>query len=78
MAHNGKKRAHLDDGTPASLQRVRLDRGGYDSDGKYFGVGEPIYRMICLHPSGDDLQAECRASSREEAAAKLGLTLGKG
>lgn len=27
-----------------NLQRVRLDSGGYDSGGAYWGAGEPLYR----------------------------------
>lgn len=27
------------------LQRVRLDAGGYDSGGAYWGVGAPLYRF---------------------------------
>jgi hypothetical protein len=26
-----------------SLQRVRLNSGGYDSGGAYWGIGEPLY-----------------------------------
>jgi len=26
-----------------TLQRVRLDRGGYTSSGKYYGIGAPLY-----------------------------------
>jgi hypothetical protein len=28
-----------------SVERVRLDRGGYDSRGRYWGVGTPLYRV---------------------------------
>lgn len=33
------------DGVPVklSLQRVRLDSGGYDSGGAYWGTGEPLW-----------------------------------
>lgn len=26
------------------LRRVRLNRGGYDEYGRYFGIGQPLYR----------------------------------
>ena len=29
---------------PVSLRYVRLDRGGYDSHGTYWGVGIPLWR----------------------------------
>lgn len=34
-----------------SLTRTRIDRYGYDSDGRYFGVGEPVF---CVASEDDD------------------------
>lgn len=49
------------------MERVRLNRGGYDSFGSYWGVGGPLWRI-------DDPQAEngarhLRARDREHAKA---------
>ena len=45
------------------LERVRLDNGGYDSTGKYWGVGQPLYRAY------DDLDNDSyfRADNRDAA-----------
>jgi len=53
-----------------SLFRVRLDSGGYDDGGHYWGHGEPIY---CARDKHDALQLTTRAHSREQAARNLGL-----
>lgn len=56
-----------------SLARVRLDAGGYDRDGTYWGVDIPLYRAYSYE--GDrDYEEYVRAFSRESAAQKLGLT----
>lgn len=50
------------------LERVRLDSGGYDSRGQYWGVGEPLYRY------SDDsgaIDGYVRAASRAEAKEKV-------
>lgn len=28
-----------------SIERVNIDRGGYDDEGRYFGHGEPLFRV---------------------------------
>lgn len=48
------------------LQRVRLDSGGYDSGGAYWGIGSPLYRF----ESADGcLSGFLRARTREQAKA---------
>jgi len=47
-----------------SLHRVRLNAGGYDDTGAYYGVGQPVY--ICFDVA--DNLIEFRA--RDRAAAK--------
>ncbi len=50
------------------LERVPLDRGGYDKRGRYWGVGAPLYRY------SDDsgaVDGYVRASSRAEAKDKV-------
>ena len=52
------------------LQRVRLNQGGYDSGGAYWGIGQPLY-----HAWGEgfneDYDLFLRADSRENAKERL-------
>lgn len=50
------------------LQRVRLDSGGYDSGGAYWGVGVPLYWATCESGSIDFF---LRAASRDDAKAEV-------
>ncbi len=50
-----------------SLQRIRLDRGGYDSGGAYWGIGQPLYWARVEGPAGFEMFF--RASSRDAAKA---------
>jgi len=60
--------------------QVRLDSGGYDDGGAYWGLGKPLY---CLDQSEHEtvnaygnrvyFRAFIRASSRKEAIAASGL-----
>ncbi len=50
------------------FQRIRLNKGGYDSGGTYYGVGQPVYRY----------ESECgtetgtlRADGRDHAKLKI-------
>jgi hypothetical protein len=53
------------------LRRIRLDRGGYDSNGTYFGVGMPLYWYADEGGSVDDvLRAPDRASAKAEILKK--------
>ena len=49
------------------LRRVYLDRGGYDKNGTYFGIGTPIY--WCADAMGE-IDFTLRAHSRASAKAK--------
>jgi hypothetical protein len=53
-----------------SVRRVPLNRGGYTSEGRYFGVGEPLFFF-----SGSDPQTGnfgyARGASRDAVKAKL-------
>jgi hypothetical protein len=55
------------------LFRVRLDNGGYDDGGHYWGHGAPIY---CARDKGDTMLLTVRASSRAEACKALALCPG--
>lgn len=49
------------------LFRVRLDAGGYDDGGAYWGTGEPLY---CAQDD-KDMRVFCRAPNRGAAVVKL-------
>lgn len=34
-------------------QRIPLDRGGYERSGRYWGVGQPLYRVLTRDETGD-------------------------
>ena len=47
------------------LRKVRLDTGGYDCNGQYWGCGEPLYQWCCRDHEDD--WHHIRASSRDQA-----------
>lgn len=47
-----------------SLQRVRLDSGGYDNGGAYWGIGEPLW---LAQTDGQEMYEFFRAANREAA-----------
>lgn len=49
-----------------SIERVRLNSGGYDSSGRYFGHGEPLFYFY-----NRDSWGHVRARDRADAKAKL-------
>ena len=51
------------------LFRVRINSGGYDDGGAYWGIGEPLYCAI----DGDGNRKFIRAQSRFMAAVKLDI-----
>lgn len=52
------------------LRRVRLDSGGYDECGAYWGVAGPLYWAALAEPCGDlEYDATFRADDREDAKA---------
>lgn len=54
------------DARKITLRRVRLDSGGYDSNGTYFGTGEPLYWAA---DDAGDYDATFRAADRNAAKA---------
>jgi hypothetical protein len=53
-------------------ERVKLNRGGYDSRGKYWGVGEKLWRVSVIDPATDIYVDEhTRAPNQREAKAKV-------
>ena len=55
------------------LFRVRLDSGGYDDGGAYWGIGKPLFCAT----DGADYRHFVRADSRHAAAVALDLTNGE-
>jgi hypothetical protein len=62
------------------LYRVRLDRGGYDDGGAYWGIGQPVYCAESTFPDSDypghekEFRQFTRASDRHQAAERLKIT----
>jgi hypothetical protein len=50
------------------LRCIRLNQGGYDANGTYFGIGDPLY--WCASDDGD-IDFMLRARSRNEARRKV-------
>jgi len=49
------------------LRRIRLNRGGYDSSGSYYGIGAPLYKATC----DDDTVVMVRGMTRRMALIEL-------
>lgn len=61
---------------PFTLRRIRLDSGGYDSGGAYWGLGAPLYWWAIEITEGDStdecsgfLRAHGRAAAKEQIRA---------
>lgn len=57
------------DGSRLTLRRIRLDAGGYDPLGAYFGIGRPLY--WCASKDGQIdfmLRAESRRSAKRQVS----------
>lgn len=63
----GRADGMVDDGERLYLQRVRLNSGGYDAGGAYWGLGAPLY----AYGSGDGDWKYLRARDRDAAKAKI-------
>ncbi len=59
-------------GAKFSLSLLKLNSGGYDSGGAYWGLGPNLYRAYSSEGNGEEIQ-ECflRAKDREEAKEKI-------
>lgn len=76
----GRKSGHLDglqilaSDPPFTLQRVRINSGGYDAGGAYWGLGSPLY-WWSVTLTEDDSVDECsgffRVADRAHAKAKI-------
>jgi hypothetical protein len=64
------------EGTPkgkAYLRKIRLDSGGYDEGGAYWGVGQPIYRAFTPDGFEDYTRADSRDDAKKHFQTKHGL-----
>ncbi len=59
-------RAH-GEGMRVSLVKVRINQGGYDDGGAYWGGGMPLYYASFTDNDGDLNECFFRAKSRKEA-----------
>ena len=54
------------------LQRVRLNRGGYDDGGAYWGAGAPLYRYAATETRNRECpEGFLRAADRAAAKAQI-------
>jgi hypothetical protein len=58
-----------------TLRRIRLDRGGYDSGGAYWGHGQPLYyagsncgRLDIFFRAANRIDAKAKVTARYPAA----------
>lgn len=49
-----------------TLRRIRLNAGGYDRSGRYYGVGSPLYEYAA-DGINDDYAVDIRAADRADA-----------
>jgi hypothetical protein len=66
-ADMGRGGSRLPEGTRVHLQRVPIDRGGYDPGGAYWGIGAPLF---CAS-SDEDGDMYFRAADRKAALARI-------
>lgn len=51
-----------------SVSRIRLNGGGYDRRGRYWGAGEPLFHVVSDY---DSVNTEIRAADRNAAVATM-------
>ncbi|TVQ30558.1 MAG: hypothetical protein EA356_14920 [Geminicoccaceae bacterium] len=56
------------EGLKVRLSRLRIDGGGYDEGGAYWGLGDPVW---WARDDGDRLDMFTRAATRDEAKAAI-------
>jgi hypothetical protein len=60
--------------TGVRLRQIRINASGYDNTGAYWGLGQPLYRAEAHEKLTLVYRRFVRATSRDQAAEKLGLT----
>lgn len=63
----GRVGGMVDEGERLHLQRIRINSGGYDAGGAYWGLGAPLY----AYNSGDGDWRYLRARDRADAKTKI-------
>lgn len=58
----------MEESTTWFIRRIRLNSGGYDRSGGYWGTGLPLYECFSDYA---DMSCHFRASDRSGAAAQL-------
>lgn len=53
------------------LRHVRINSGGYDAGGAYWGLGAPLWYCYDAETAGDQVAAYFRAKDREAAKAHV-------
>ena len=56
-------------GAKFSVTKMKLDSGGYDKGGAYWGIGGPLYRAYSEEGNGEETQ-ECFIRAENRNAAK--------
>ena len=54
-----------------SLRWIRLDMGGYDNGGAYWGLGQPLWLASFTDTDGETIECFFRADDRNAAKAVL-------
>lgn len=69
----GRREYHDRPTTPRSIElfQVKLDDGGYDDGGAYWGKGQPLFCARAHENADSDYREFTRANSRDDAADKL-------
>lgn len=52
------------DGGKLQLQRIPINRGGYDSGGAYWGIGQPLWRAMDVDGNTSYFRASDRAAAK--------------
>lgn len=70
LRHSGGDRCEVGYLVPlkVSVSRIRLNGGGYDRRGGYWGVGQPLFHVASDY---DSVNFELRAADRDEAVAEV-------
>ncbi len=53
-----------------TLQKIRMNQGGYDAFGSYWGVGRPLY-WVSFELDGIEQSDHIRADGRQDAKEKI-------
>lgn len=60
-----------DFGGKLKFRRIRLNSGGYDSFGRYYGVGAPVWQVTDRATDGNEVDFTIRAVDMDAAREKV-------